>query len=145
MPDNIPRGSECDGLLENCKNADRICPPGLRRKSALNQLPDLGGANGAQKPAQSTPPAPPSPGVFPIRSLLAPLETPGIDREKEHWRSKKNRAPWESSLPTNFEYHSNHVTPGHTLEYVNQGVPAPRKKPEDFKVSTKHKRRHSFQ
>ncbi|KAG9200824.1 hypothetical protein G6514_006680 [Epicoccum nigrum] len=148
-PDNSLQDSKCEGLVEKFKNADKQrCPPGLRRKSALNQL--SGSEESAEtrrlrKTDTTTPPAPYAYTGSPVKSLLAPLEIPDMDHEEDHWRLKKKRTSWGSSLRTNFERHPNHVTPGHTLEYVTQGVPAPRKKPEDFKVSTKHKRRPSSQ
>lgn len=137
------------GLAEKYKNADKQrCPPGLRRKSGVSHLGSSDGSENVcvqRKSDASMPPTPSSPELSPVRSLLAPLEALQLDRRADHVRRKGKRATWESSLPINFESHSNHVTPGHTLEYINQGVPAPRKKMEDFNVSTKIKRRNSSQ
>ena len=91
----------------------------------------------------TSPAAPSSPKLAPVELLLAPLEIEKPDRPKDHQRQKAKRALWEASLPTNFKRHSNHVTPGHTLEYINQGVPAPKKKPEEFSASTKFRRGNS--
>lgn len=134
--------------MERFKNADKQrCTPGLRRKTASNQLSGLGDGEEVYTPWKMDIPTPItlSSTELPAESLLAPLEIIDTDHEREHWRLKEKRAMWNSSLPTDFEMHPNHVTPGHTLEYINRGVPAPRKKLEDFSVSTKHKRRCSSQ
>lgn len=146
---------ECNGLVEKYRNADnQRCLPGLRRRPGQDQL----GSSDSQEVLAprmidtSAPSIPSSPETFlmspqdaPVKSMLAPLEMPRSDPEQERRRLKAKRTTWEASLPTNFDHHSNHVTPGHTLEYINQGVPAPKKKKEDFNVSTKHKRRYSGQ
>lgn len=147
---------ECDGLVEKYKNADKQrCPPGLRRKPGVDQLGssvDSAVVIAPRKVNTSTPPTPLSPETSPtptegvaVKSLLASLEFHNPDPKEEYRRLKNKRAIWESSLPMNFDSHSNHVTPGHTLEYINQGVPTPKKKMEDFNVSAKHKRRNSSQ
>ncbi len=142
-------------MAEKYKNADnQRCLPGLRRRPGQDQL----GSNDSQEVLAprmidtSTPSTPSSPEIFLmspedalVKSILAPLEMPRPDPEQERQRLKAKRGTWEVSLPTNFDRHLNHVTPGHTLEYINQGVPAPKKKKEDFNVSTKHKRRCSGQ
>lgn len=146
---------ECDGLMEKYKDADRPetrCLRGLRRRPGFDQL---GGSQGdiyeTVLPRRTDTSAPPSPDISPVpaeniavKSLLAGLEHPE-DWRDEQWRLKEKRSTWESSLPPNFDNHPNHVTPGHSLEYINQGTPAPKKKKEDFNVSTKHKRRTSAQ
>jgi hypothetical protein len=128
--------------VEKYKNADK--QRNLRRRSGLDQL---GGPKDSELLVPEdffwTSPETPSPDLAPVQSLLAPLEIEKPDRVKDHWRQKAKRAAWEVSLPTNSKRHSNHVTPGHTLEYINQGVPAPKKKPEEFSASTKFKRRNS--
>ncbi|KAJ4384328.1 serine/threonine protein phosphatase Pzh1 [Didymella sp. IMI 355093] len=121
------RDPDCDGLVEKYKNADK--QRNLRRRSGLYQL---SGPKDSEllMPKDffwTAPETPSSPDLAPVQSLLAPLEIEKPDRVKDHWRQKAKRAAWEVSLPTNFKRHSNHVTPGHTLEYINQGVPAPKK------------------
>lgn len=129
--------------MEKYKNADQ--QGGLRRRPGVDQL---GGSGDSEMLVpegffSTSPEMPASPNLAPVKSLLAPLEIEKPDHQKDHWRQKAKRAAWEASLPTNFRRHSNHVTPGHTLEYINQGVPAPRKKPVEFSASTKFKRRYS--
>ena len=148
---------ECDGLVEKYKNADRPetrCLRGLRRKPGSDQL-GLSDSVEALVPWRMnmpTPSTPSSPSIPPIpsenvavKTLLAELEQHKSDWKEEQWRLKEKRDIWEASLPTNFDRHSNYVTPGHTLEYINQGTPAPKKKRENFNVSTRHKRRNSSQ
>jgi hypothetical protein len=141
--------------MEKYKNADKPetrCLRGLRRKPGSNQLGSSGSSEDAFAPRRVDTLIPSSPGTFPkpaenvtVKSLLAKLEQykPGEWIEQQE-RSKEKRATWEASLPTNYDHHSNHVTPGHTLEYINQGKPSPKKK-QEFNVSTKHKRRNSAQ
>lgn len=150
---------DCDGLMEKYKNADgpdtRCLRQGLRRKPGLHQLGDSGESEEAfalQKVDSLAPSTPislhlsPTPaGNVTVRSLLAELTKHKPDWKVEQQRLKAKRATWEASTPTNFDSHANHVTPGHTLEYINQGVPTPKKKKEDFNVSTKGKRRNSSQ
>lgn len=135
--------------MEKDKNADkRVRSHGLRRKSGLDRLSTTDERSDIPSSWEfdaSILPTPSSPERPPVKSFLAPLEALKLDRENEYARLKAKRATWESSLPTNFKRHSNHVTPGHTLEYIDQGVPTPRKRPEEFNVSTKHKRRNSSQ
>lgn len=139
----------CDGLVEKYKNADKQrCAPGLKRKPGLDHLGTMEESEGVIEPsvwAPATPPAPPRTEVPLAKSIFAPLEHLKLGRVEEHGRLKDKRGIWELSLPSDFERHASRVTPGHTLEYINQGVPTPKKKPEEFSVSTKHKRRGSSQ
>jgi hypothetical protein len=117
-------------------------------------LDQLGSSNDSSEvlaPRKVDTSIPSSPGIPPIPDANVAVKSFLIELEKyepEGWqkqqkRLKEQRASWEASLPTNFNSHSNHVTPGHTLEYINQGTPTPKKKKEYFNVSTKHKRRKS--
>lgn len=151
--------AECDGLIEKYKNADRpdtrCLRRGLRRKPGLDQLGNSGDSEEALAPRKvdnqtsstsTLPDIPPIPAEnVAVRSLLAELEQYKPDWKEEQRQLKAKRANWEASLPSNFDSHSNHVTPGHTLEYITQGTPGPKKKKEDFNVSTKGKRRNSSQ
>ncbi|KAJ4992708.1 Serine/threonine-protein phosphatase PP-Z [Stagonosporopsis vannaccii] len=144
----VAQSFECDGLMEKYKDADtqNQCPRSLRRKPGMNQLGTTDNSRDLEDPRklfEPTPDTPPSPKLPPVKSLLAPLDALKLERVKEHRRVKNKWAAWESSLPLGFEGHSNHVTPGHTLDYINQGVPTPRKRLEEFNASTKHRRRNS--